>query len=225
VLETFRPEFQQAIEEHQRRRKKIEDVYENRMSGVRLNQTRSHQELAERSLVWLAARASASGCMGTTEFKVAQGYNVDAFALCCQQYTPWCNIFGYVEGADNRDVRIIPQQVCSHVFEVKVSRKDFLATFKTSDGKHANRHSPIANFHYLVTNGDVCEISEVPEFWGILMAKGRGLSVVRHPKFNEIEDSTNDAWGHRMLWTLMNQPRLRHLKITQCPNCCEETNP
>lgn len=188
---------------------------EIQVRSERWNQTGLHQELAARALVWLAARASFSGCRGTTEFKVADGYSADAFGLAMHQIGFWQDM-RMREGQ-----AIVPQQIASHIFEVKVSRADFLSTFKSPEGKHANRHRPVANLHYCVTPKGLVLAIELPPFWGLLEASGRGLKVARHPLFEAQPEAVNHGFGYDLLWCDWTHGRLSHQQIRSCPHCLE----
>lgn len=200
------------------------------------NVSPEHLALQNRALVWLAARASAYGVRGRTEFQLFEGYQVDAFALCTLQARYHIELFDYCGRAADKPwqelekdyvgtatyrATEIPQGVFSHAFEVKVSKADFRSTFGDPKGKHANRFEPAANYHWCVTPKGLVQPSDLPDFWGLLEGSGAGLRVARLATHCEIERELNDEYGHRLLWTWPSAERGLHLRINQCPNCQE----
>src|SRR3990167_3268438 len=101
----------------------MEEVAMDAVFARRSNQSRQHQDLANRSLGWLSRRASMRGVRGTTEVTLPHlaGVQVDALALCGLQrrFHPQ-----YALGTDYKYEAL----VC--VFEVKVSRDDFHRSFR-----------------------------------------------------------------------------------------------
>lgn len=138
-----------------------------------------HIELAHRSLVWLDVKATQRGIRGCEEVILDDGYVVDAAAIGALQ-EKWERLLV------GKEVKIYtdPEHVddYSFVFESKVSRSDFMNTFKR--GNHTgDRLKAIANFHFIVTPKGLVTHSEVPEFWGLLEKSGHGLRLMKHPKY------------------------------------------
>lgn len=91
------------------------------------------------------------------------------------------------------------------VFEVKVSRNDFLNTFGNKDTPHTKaRMEPVGTAHWVVAEKGICEPEELPEFWGLLTPYGTGLTEKKMPKLNILSDSVLHAIGFEMLWLQMN---------------------
>ena len=91
------------------------------------------------------------------------------------------------------------------VFEVKVSRADFLNTFSNKKSAHAQaRMKPVGTAHWVVAEKGICEPQELPEFWGLLTPYGAGLSEKKKPKLHVLPDSTLHAISFEMMWLQMN---------------------
>jgi len=87
------------------------------------------------------------------------------------------------------------------VFEVKVSRSDFLNTFGGKQTPHAKaRMEPVGTVHWVVADKEVCKPSELPEFWGLLTPYGSGLTEAKIPKINVLPDSSMHAMAFDLLW-------------------------
>lgn len=145
-----------------------------------------HIILQRRALIWLETIATARGIRGCEEVILDNKYVADAAAICGLQMS-WEKKFAdkdrnwyKTEGAEKSDDY-------TFVFETKVSRADYQATFSKKDG---NRHIPVANFHFIVAAKKVVHESEVPENWGLLVESGIGLSLKKVPPLmiHSIED-------------------------------------
>jgi len=91
------------------------------------------------------------------------------------------------------------------VFEVKVSRNDFLNTFGGRKSPHAKaRLKPVGTAHWVVAEKGICEPEELPDFWGLLTPYGSGLTEKKMPKLNILPDSSIHAIAFEMLWLQMN---------------------
>lgn len=91
------------------------------------------------------------------------------------------------------------------VFEVKVSRNDFLNTFGNRDSSHAKaRLKPVGTAHWVVAEKGICEPEELPDFWGLLTPYGSGLTEKKMPKLNVLEESKLHSMSFDMLWLQMN---------------------
>jgi len=91
------------------------------------------------------------------------------------------------------------------VFEIKVSRQDFLNTFGGKDSPHAKaRMKPVGTAHWVVAEKGVCQPDEVPDFWGLLTPYGTGLTESKIPKLHVLPDSELHAIAFDMLWLQMN---------------------
>lgn len=91
------------------------------------------------------------------------------------------------------------------VFEVKVSRADFLNTFGGKDSPHAKaRMEPVGTAHWVVAEKGICKPDELPDFWGLLEPYGAGLTEKKIPKLNILPDEKLHAMAFDMLWLQMN---------------------
>ncbi len=92
------------------------------------------------------------------------------------------------------------------VFEVKVSRSDFLNTFGNRDSAHAKeRMEPVGTAHWVVAEKGICKPEELPDFWGLLTPYGSGLTEVKMPILNVLPNERIHAIGFDMLWLQMNK--------------------
>ena len=92
------------------------------------------------------------------------------------------------------------------VFEIKVSRPDFLNTFgKGVKSAHAQaRMTPVGTAHWVVADKGICRADELPDYWGLLEPYGGGLTEKRIPKLNILSDETIHSMAFDMLWLQMN---------------------
>lgn len=185
------------------------------------NQSEEHAELASRCLRWFAARSTGRGIVGAKEIEVAHGYIADAVAIGGFQsrfldtylsrsgiIRKWFNGGKFVGDINNE----LP---C--VFEVKVSRSDFVSTFGDSV-KHANRKEPIGSMHWCVTPKGLISPHELPDFWGLLEASGQGLSETRMPRVFVVSEATIHKFGYDIL-KYGGRRAAGWLNIPVCPNC------
>jgi len=92
------------------------------------------------------------------------------------------------------------------VFEVKVSRSDFLNTFGNRKTGHSQaRMKPAGTAHWVVAEKGMCTPDELPEHWGLLEPYGAGLTEKKMPKLNILQDSEIHAMAFDMLWLSMNK--------------------
>ncbi len=92
------------------------------------------------------------------------------------------------------------------VFEVKVSRSDFLNTFGNKKTEHSQaRMKPAGTAHWVVAEKGICTPDELPEHWGLLEPYGAGLTEKKMPKLNILQDSEIHAMAFDMLWLSMNK--------------------
>lgn len=91
------------------------------------------------------------------------------------------------------------------VFEVKVSRSDFLNTFGGRKTPHAEaRLEPVGTAHWVVAEKGICKPQELPDFWGLLTPYGTGLSEIKRPKLNVLSEDKLHTIAFDMLWLQMN---------------------
>jgi hypothetical protein len=194
------------------------------------NQTQLHAELAAMSIRWFAARSTGRGIVAASEVTIAPQYVCDALAiggfqhrflvkylrhsgLVAKHYVGDLDIGRKIVGDVYNDF------VC--LFEAKASRGDFRSTFIADNGKHQNRHSPIASLHWVVVPKGLIDITDVPEFWGILEASGSGLRETKMPYINVLPESEVHRFGYEILMRNKNENR-NWLKVPTCPNCLKK---
>lgn len=91
------------------------------------------------------------------------------------------------------------------VFEVKVSRSDFLNTFSDKDSSHARaRMDPVGTAHWVVAEKGICKQDELPDFWGLLEPYGAGLTEKKMPIVQAMKQSEIHAIAFDMLFEQMN---------------------
>ena len=91
------------------------------------------------------------------------------------------------------------------VFEVKVSRNDFLNTFGKRNTPHAKaRLEPVGTAHWVVAEKGICKPEELPDLWGLLTPYGAGLTELKKPKLHILPESELHAMAFDMLWLQMN---------------------
>jgi len=73
-----------------------------------------------------------------------------------------------------------------HGFEVKSHRGDWIKELKTPE--KAEVHAKHCHRWWLVAEGGVVETSEVPPTWGLIIPKGRGLTIVKQADLKQPED-------------------------------------
>jgi len=167
------------------------------------------------ALTWLANKATARGIRGTTELALDRGYVADAVALCSLQdrfvraYCEHSNLKQLVGNAHrNKESGKIEYTFAGDVgnylaciFEAKVTRSDFLATFGNG-GRHKNRLTPVGALHWCVTPRGLVGPDEVPGFWGLLVPYGGGLSELKKPTIQILNEPDMDRIAHKLLWPL-----------------------
>lgn len=102
------------------------------------------------------------------------------------------------------------------VFEVKVSRNDFLNTFGGRESPHARaRLEPVGTAHWVVAEKGVCKPDELPDFWGLLTPYGMGLTELKRPTLNILTDSELHAIAFDMLWLQRNSRSSYYEQLTE----------
>ena len=143
-----------------------------------------HNELADKSLKWLGARTTKRGMRGATEVYLGHHYVADAVAMCrfADRYA--------------RRYHVSSDAVC--IFEVKVSRADFLSTFgPKSDG---SRLVPRGTLHWIVAPKDLISVEELPPFWGLLCPSVSGLAERSRPLDLPMTQYLRNAVAYSLLW-------------------------
>lgn len=185
-----------------------------------------HDTLGEMGLRWLAARCGSF--RGAPEVQVAQRFVADGACLAVMYHLEFmrrCHAWGRVPKSIRYDLGELGTGVIEEadildyfacVFEAKATRADFLGTFGGRSNKHANRATPVANLHWIVTEPGVCEAGEVPGHWGLLVRRGRGLSEKKPPAYTPRAEIDVLRFADRLLWKPQNY---RSLIVPLCPNC------
>lgn len=141
-----------------------------------MSKSKLHIELAQRALVWLEGRATNRGIRGCEEVILDNGYVADSVALSGLTYKNE-KLFGVATDRWRNE----ESEDLAWIFESKVSRSDYLNTFKSG-----NRLTPIGNFHFIVTPRGLVKPEEVPSFWGLLEQSGQGLTLRKIPTLQYI---------------------------------------
>lgn len=120
--------------------------------------------LGHKALKWIENKATGKGPRSCVECTLGEGYVADGASITALQN-------GY-----QKDFGVTDYEDYSFIFESKVSRSDFMHTFKHR--QHAgDRLIPRANFHFIVTTKGIVTLDEIPEFWGWLVESGHGLRM------------------------------------------------
>jgi hypothetical protein len=184
------------------------------------NQSAEHWELSNRALRWLGARCTGRGVRGGVGVPVTNAYIADAVGIAGFQHR---FLKTYLRAAGLQARTYYAGKVAGDIdnefgciFEAKVSRADFLSTFRT--GEHlANRHVPVAHLHWCVVPAGLISVDELPPFWGLLEAKGRGLSEQRAPMIQPMTSEQLDRLAYQILWYADHSRAW--LAISTCPQC------
>lgn len=179
----------------------------------------THEELTLRAIRWLHNRVSFRGIRYATEIHLAKGYVADAVAIGGFQgqfHSRYIDLSGLRPDEQTEWLTI-------HVFEAKATRADFISTFGDNPGKHGNRHKPIGGLHWVVVPAGIVKPEEVPSFWGLLEARGRGLSEKKAPYFFDVDWLYRAVIAEEILWQGVKYDRLA--KIPTCPDCLKDYRP
>ncbi len=165
-----------------------------------------HDWLAGQALSHFRSKWTGRGGRGGLEFRVPgdEGYIADAAAIGSlqgQHYQTYLNAWGFAYRRLNFESVETdgPDNYFTMIFEAKASRSDFKSTFGNSD-KHRNRLAPVAHLHFIVANKGVCLPQEVPDFWGLFVRSGRGISLIKYPKYVDRTPEEIDQFAHALLW-------------------------
>jgi hypothetical protein len=165
-----------------------------------------HNKLQDLFMKWLAVRATGRGIRAGREIRISDGYVADCLALFSfwnGQLQRFAQKWGMTKRgtySEQVDWEKVGSNYFSVIVEVKVSRSDFLSTFGSASGKHANRHTPEADLHVIVTPPKLVSIDEVPEFWGLLEQRGAGLSIKKFPLLTPVSDAKRAEYAENILW-------------------------
>jgi|GEM_PF-2602841 len=189
-----------------------------------------HDTLSEMGLTWLAARSGSF--RGASEVSIAPGYVADGCAVAVlyhSEFRRYCATWGldpktviYQFEGEPPDYTlrkteqgdILDYFAC--VFEAKSTRADFLSTFGGRDNSHSNRKNAAAHLHWIVTEPGICIAAEVPDFWGLLVRRGRGLSEIKPPSYCPVTSAAVLEIESKLLWK---PPRGSTIMLPCCPRC------
>lgn len=154
------------------------------------NQSTLHEWLSKSSSNFLRNMATQKGLVWRQEHTMHNGMRPDAIGICSLQYRFEKELRKYKDNPqgyfnDAREGYISGDYL--FIFESKVTYADFKNTFN-GDGEY--KESPYANFHYLIIpNGfnDAYDLSNLPDYWGILHPDPRALKVIRNPTYVDID--------------------------------------
>ncbi len=183
-----------------------------------------HTELQNMVTRWIRNR-SFKMC-GIPEFN-AVGYIADYFAIAGmhdEHHTRYTERSGLtkqymssrsVNGEWVREIFGDIDRWYACVFEVKVSRADFLNTFGNRELLHSKaRKEPVGTAHWVVAEKGICQPEELPDFWGLLVPYGTGLTEKKMPKLNVLPESTLHAFAFDLLWLQMNYRSSYYSQLT-----------
>ena len=157
--------------------------------------TNIHRDLQYKALIWLQGRATARGIRAAIEVCVDRGWVADVVALFNLQSR------FHDKFPDHRyDLSIKNLIYYAGLFEIKVSRSDFLKDFKRNNSQKQT-YLP-CNFHWIVCPRGMIKAEEVPKFWGLLepCKTNRGLSEIKAPLFVEQSWPTLHDLATNLLW-------------------------
>ncbi|TSA57829.1 hypothetical protein D4R42_00890 [bacterium] len=147
------------------------------------NQTALHEWLTSKTLPFLSQMATARGIVWRQEHTIHNGMRPDAVAFCELQMK-YERKFNCVQ-RDNFTWK--DEYNHMFVFETKVSYSDFKNSF---NGNGQWKEQSYANFHFLVIPKgfyQAYDLSNLPDYWGILEPNVSALKIVQLPKYISID--------------------------------------
>jgi len=147
------------------------------------NQTALHEWLSQQTFYFLNKMCTARGLVWRDEHTLHNGMRPDAVGFCSLQMQ-YERLFQLKERHDVYDEGI---QDLMFVFESKVSYSDYKNSF---NGSGEYKEKPYANFHFLVIPKgfkEAYDLSQLPDYWGILEPNVSALQIVKRPKYIEID--------------------------------------
>jgi len=166
-----------------------------------------HVDLAKRVYPWLNARATRAGVAAATEVYLGDGYLADVVARCAFQdrfFTRYCKAWRkepLVSWGVRSHGEVVDDFIC--VFEVKVSRADFLSTFSRDSKGHENRHEEVVgHLHWVVAEPGIVRPNDEMGFWGLLERSGNGLHENSIPVYCQLDDEATRRASEQLLLTL-----------------------
>lgn len=168
----------------------------------------------------------------------AVGYSADFVALSRMldsEHTKYCKYSGLEkktmskvwQGVGLPMKHLIKGEIDRHyicVFEVKVSRADFLKTFGGKTNPHAKaRMKPVGTAHWVVAGKGVCRPEELPDFWGLLEPFGSGLAEKKTPILNVLSEAEIHSIFFDMMWLSMNYRTSYYEQLAAMSTAIEKT--
>lgn len=191
-----------------------------------------HIELTRRVRPWMRRRVTGAGLDYATEVYLAKSYVADAVVIASLQHR-----FLVETSSPNHRWRtatdplhsthsILPEKLVV-VFETKVSRSDFLATFRPRNTPEpcntTDRTQIVGNLHYLVTTREIKCDDYLPPFWGVLCKSAGGLEQRRPAQFQDIPEERLYHAAFRVLLASARNPRcficLQGIADQTCRQC------
>lgn len=157
-----------------------------------------HPQLTQRASRWISKRCTGAGFNHATEVFLGPNYVADAVVIASLQHRFWL-------AAGGGEQHSLPERLVI-VFETKVSRTDFLATFNSA--RTGNRRFPIGNLHYIITPPALHSLDHLPPWWGLLQQSYRGLQEIRPAQLCPIDEHQLHHAAFRVL--LASQPVAIH---------------
>lgn len=147
------------------------------------NQTELHEWLAGQTFNFLYKMCTQRGLIWRQEHTLHNGMRPDAVGFCSLQFQ-----YEKLFNCNNRSIWN-SERVSDFmfVFESKVSYSDYKNSF---NGSGEWKEKPYANFHFLVVPKDFSktyDLSNLPDYWGILEPNVSALHIVKMPKYFEID--------------------------------------
>ena len=165
----------------------------------------THRQISQQCLSWLYNRVSNSRIRGNTEVILDTKYGVDAFALCYlrpESYKEYC-----IDDFSGDEI------AC--VFEVKVTRNDFLKTFNKTIP--SNRINTIGNLNWCVVKKGIANPDEVYDSWGFIEVDHGVFNEIKKPLLSNVYQFFNvvpELYAHSLLWSGQ-----RKWDKLICPDC------
>jgi len=200
-----------------------------------MGKSNRHVELQNMIVRWIKNRSSKM--IGLPECK-AIGYIADFVAIAGlyskyhREYSKYANLkrkyIGSQMTMNGWEPAILGEidKWYACIFEVKVSREDFLNTFgPNKKTPHAlARLKPVGTAHWVVAEKGVCTSDDLPDFWGLLIPYGNGLSEVRMPKVQVLPENKLYSLAWDMIWIEKNARHSYYEQLFSMSETIEEVH-
>lgn len=148
------------------------------------NQSELHEYLSKATFKFMLNMCTQKGLVWRQEHTIQNGMRPDAICFCGLQMNYEKKHFGKDIRTGRRGEVTLDHMF---IFESKVSYSDYKNSF---NGSGEYKEKPYANFHYLVLPKDFSkehDLSDLPDYWGILELNRSALKVVKYASFIEID--------------------------------------